>query len=155
MKKWLGIIMLFMTAFIWGTAFVAQSVGMDFVGPFTFNFSRYVIGSAVLIPFVIISLSNKKKKGTSEDVSKEKGRERRTYIKYTITGGIVCGILLCVASSFQQFGILFAVFVRHIHFDIRFIRIGFGRFATICHVRSEFVKVVHHASSFGDSMGIQ
>ena len=108
MKKWLGIIMLFMTAFIWGTAFVAQSVGMDFVGPFTFNFSRYVIGSAVLIPFVIISLSNKKKKETSEDVSKEKCRERRTYIKYTITGGIVCGILLCVASSFQQFGILYS-----------------------------------------------
>ena len=38
MKKWLGLVMLFMTAFIWGTAFVAQSVGMDYVGPFTFNF---------------------------------------------------------------------------------------------------------------------
>ena len=101
MKKWLGVIMLLMTAFIWGTAFVAQSVGMDYVGPFTFNFSRYIVGSLVLIPFVIFSLRNKKKK--SEDKS-----EWTSQLKYTIIGGIGCGILLCVASSFQQFGIKYS-----------------------------------------------
>ena len=66
MKKWLGLVMLFLTAFIWGTAFAAQSVGMDYVGPFTFNFSRYIVGSLVLIPFVIFNFSRRKNKEKTE-----------------------------------------------------------------------------------------
>ena len=104
MKKWLGVFMLLLTAFIWGTAFVAQSVGMDYTGPFTFNFARYIVGSLVLIPFVIFNFSKRKKQNNSE--SKEKSKS--FSIKYTILGGIGCGILLCVASSLQQFGILYS-----------------------------------------------
>ena len=104
MKKWLGVLMLFMTSFIWGTAFVAQSVGMDYTGPFTFNFARYIVGSLVLIPFVIFNFSKRKKQNNNE--SKEKSKS--FSIKYTILGGIGCGILLCVASSLQQFGILYS-----------------------------------------------
>ena len=107
MKKWLGLIMLFMTAFIWGTAFVAQSVGMDYVGPFTFNFSRYIVGSLVLIPFVAINISRRKKKAETEETPSKKGLFG-SFSKATVFGGIVCGILLCVASSFQQFGILYS-----------------------------------------------
>ena len=46
MKKMTGknTLMLFLTAFIWGTAFVAQSVGMDYIGPFTFTCVRSLIG---------------------------------------------------------------------------------------------------------------
>lgn len=99
MKKWLGTIMLLLTALVWGVAFVAQSVGMDYVGPFTFNFSRYIIGSLVLIPFVIVSM--KSHKTNDAKPSKE-------YIKATVLGGIICGVLLCVASSLQQFGILYS-----------------------------------------------
>ena len=109
MKKWLGIIMLFLTAFIWGIAFVAQSVGMDYVGPFTFNFARYIIGSLVLIPFVIAGISNKKKHIAKEITDdKEKKKEFASYLRYTIIGGIGCGVLLCVASCLQQFGILYS-----------------------------------------------
>ena len=104
MKKWLGVFMLLLTAFIWGTAFVAQSVGMDYTGPFTFNFARYIVGSLVLIPFVIFNFSKRKKQNNTE--SKEKSKS--FSIKYTILGGIGCGILLCVASSLQQFGILYS-----------------------------------------------
>ena len=104
MKKWLGVFMLLLTAFIWGTAFVAQSVGMDYTGPFTFNFARYIVGSLVLIPFVIFNFSKRKKQNNNE--SKEKSKS--FSIKYTILGGIGCGILLCVASSLQQFGILYS-----------------------------------------------
>ena len=111
MKKWLGVIMLFLTAFIWGTAFVAQSVGMDYVGPFTFNFTRYIVGSLVLIPFVIINLSKYKKSNTEEKETSAKG-----YYKYTIIGGLVCGILLCVASSLQQFGIMYSKAVGKVGF---------------------------------------
>ena len=96
--------MLLLTAFIWGTAFVAQSVGMDYTGPFTFNFARYIVGSLVLIPFVIFNFSKRKKQNNNE--SKEKSKS--FSIKYTILGGIGCGILLCVASSLQQFGILYS-----------------------------------------------
>ena len=96
-----------MTAFIWGTAFVAQSVGMDYVGPFTFNFSRYIVGSLVLIPFVIINFSRRKNKEKTEETPGKKGLFN-SYTKATIFGGIICGILLCVASSLQQFGILYS-----------------------------------------------
>nr|MCR4649587.1 DMT family transporter [Lachnospiraceae bacterium] len=114
MKKWLGFIMLMLTAFIWGTAFVAQSVGMDYVGPFTFNFTRYIVGSLVLIPFVVFRLSKKIKKSAiiSEADKNEnkdsKNKENGFSLKVTILGGIGCGILLCVASSLQQFGILYS-----------------------------------------------
>ena len=47
-------IMLVMTAFIWGTAFVAQSVGMDYLGPFTFNGVPSVIGGAALLPCIFM-----------------------------------------------------------------------------------------------------
>ena len=45
-------ILLFITAAIWGVAFVAQSVGMDYVGPLTFNCVRSLMGGVVLIPAV-------------------------------------------------------------------------------------------------------
>ena len=46
--------MLFLTAFIWGTAFVAQSVGMDYLGPFGFNGIRSLIGGVALLPCIYI-----------------------------------------------------------------------------------------------------
>ena len=50
--------LLLLTAFIWGTSFVAQSVGTDYVQPFTFNGIRSLIGSLVLLP-CIASLTEK------------------------------------------------------------------------------------------------
>ena len=54
MKKaeWKGPALLFLTAVVWGVAFVAQSVGMDYVGPFTFNCIRCLIGAVVLVPCI-------------------------------------------------------------------------------------------------------
>ena len=45
-------LLLLLAAGIWGFAFVAQSVGMDYVGPFTFTSVRSIIGSAVLLPLI-------------------------------------------------------------------------------------------------------
>lgn len=47
-------LLLLLTATIWGTAFVAQSSGMEFVGPFTFNFVRNIVGGLVLIPCIFL-----------------------------------------------------------------------------------------------------
>lgn len=97
MKRTIGIIELFITAIIWGTAFVAQSMGMDQgVGPCTFNGARYLVGSVVLIP-VIFLLGKIVKKDESE----------KPDIKMTVKGGIFCGIVLASASLLQQFGILY------------------------------------------------
>ncbi len=117
MKKWLGSGMLLLTAIIWGVAFVAQSVGMDYVEPFTFNFARYFIGAIVLLPFLKLGNFGEGKRDTSgvslESNPKEKHQkkkvtaEQKAILKKSIIGGIGCGLLLCVASMLQQFGIMY------------------------------------------------
>lgn len=98
MKKELkGNMMLLLCAVIWGSAFVAQSEGMKYVKPFTFQAVRSFIGCAVLLP--VIFMFGKVKK---EDEKKQKNTGSK---KTLITGGIICGIALCTASMFQQFGI--------------------------------------------------
>lgn len=91
-----GNVILMITALIWGSAFVAQSVGMEHVGPFTFITARYIIGGIFLIPCMI--LLNKINKS---NVKKYEKSDRKNLI----VGGILCGIALFVASSFQQIGI--------------------------------------------------
>lgn len=85
--------MLFLTAFIWGTAFVAQSVGMDYLGPFGFNGIRSLIGGVALLPCIYIL-------GKTNKNSNEKGD-----VKTLAAGGICCGLALFAASSMQQIGI--------------------------------------------------
>lgn len=87
--------MLILTAFIWGTAFVAQSMGMDYLEPITFNGVRSLIGGAALIPCIWIL--GKWKENQKEDVSANR--------KDLVTGGVLCGLLLFGASSLQQMGI--------------------------------------------------
>jgi drug/metabolite transporter (DMT)-like permease len=86
-------LILLLTAVIWGVAFVAQSVGMDYVEPFTFIAVRNIIGVIVLLPVVYMMDKGRKKAGEKENK------------KDLITGGIICGILLFTASAFQQVGI--------------------------------------------------
>ena len=87
--------MLILTALIWGSAFVAQSIGMDYVGPFTFTAVRNIIGGSVLLP--CIALINRGKNTAAQPA---RPRDRKL-----IAGGISCGIALFIASSLQQIGI--------------------------------------------------
>lgn len=89
-------LLLLMTAFIWGAAFVAQSVGGEAVGCFTFNGVRSLIGALVLLPVIWLM-----------DAKKKEELEQKEDQKTLITGGICCGVMLCIASNFQQFGISF------------------------------------------------
>lgn len=93
--------MLILTAFIWGTAFVAQSMGMDYLEPFTFNGVRSLIGGAALLPCIALI---HKVNGKAERRKLTGGRKKGS-VKNLITGGVLCGILLFVASSLQQVGI--------------------------------------------------
>ena len=84
-----------LTAFIWGTAFVAQSVGMDYLGPFTFNGVRNFVGAIALLPCIALLNRLEGKKEQKEEGSK----------KDLIIGGIACGLCLFAASSLQQIGL--------------------------------------------------
>lgn len=91
-------IMLVLTALIWGVAFVAQSVGMDYLGPFTFNAARFIMGGIILIPCIFLI---RRINGNREEAP----GARETRKKYGILGGICCGTALFVASAFQQIGV--------------------------------------------------
>ena len=94
-------LLLFLAASIWGVAFVAQSVGMDYMGPFTFNGARSLIGGIVLLPLIAVRERSRKKNG-GEAETPEKKKARR---KVTLLGGCCCGLAICTASMFQQYGI--------------------------------------------------
>lgn len=91
-------LLLFAAALLWGTAFVAQSVGLDYIEPFTFSTFRSLIGSAFLIPCIFILGMRKKEKA-------DKAAEDK---KELLKGGIVCGIVICTAANLQQVAMLYA-----------------------------------------------
>ncbi len=100
-------ILLILTAFIWGTAFVAQSVGMDYLGPFTFNGVRSLIGGAALLPCIwfLGVLNGKDAAGKDADGKPDEKASVPSGRKELVLGGIACGVLLFGASSLQQLGI--------------------------------------------------
>lgn len=95
-------LLLLLAAAIWGVAFVAQSVGMDYVGPYTFLASRSFLGVVVLLPVIYVRDKIKKRVATSE--TKCEILEQR---KQLMVAGICCGTCLFVASILQQIGIMY------------------------------------------------
>lgn len=102
-----GTIMLLIAALIWGSAFVAQSEGMDHVGPFTFAGVRFLIGSIVLLP--LISYTKKKETGNGNllaDYDKNTGiKGLISKHKVLLEGSLFCGLALTFATNLQQQGI--------------------------------------------------
>ncbi len=95
MKQRLKIsLMLFPTAVIWGFAFVAQVLGSDHVGAFTFNGIRYLLGAASLLPLLLFCEKER-------DLSREWRRHRH---RHTVKVALLAGAVMFVASAFQQFG---------------------------------------------------
>ena len=105
MKRLLSGMLLVLAAFIWGAAFSAQSASTEFVGPFTFNASRFLIGGIVLIPVSLITERFRKKKRTVEiDSSLQNSVKPADGFAGHLKAGIICGIVVAAASSFQQIG---------------------------------------------------
>lgn len=86
-------ILLFITAVIWGLAFVAQRVGMDHVGPLTFNGIRFALGALALIPLILHMQKSRTSNATGADRKK------------MLIGGGLLGIALFVGASLQQMGL--------------------------------------------------
>ncbi len=91
-KKIKGPLILTLCSLIWGTAFVFQSVGMDYIKPFSFLAARSFVGCIVLLPLIIY---------VRVKSSVHKPDTERNWLK----GGLVCGVVLFAASAFQQIGI--------------------------------------------------
>ena len=122
MKKteWKSPALLFLTAVVWGVAFVAQSVGMDYVGPFTFNCIRCLIGAVVLVPCIwLLDRWKQRPDGASCGREAAGAQDSASCSRRSagaqggasdgghalLAGGICCGLALFVASNLQQIGI--------------------------------------------------
>ena len=92
-KSLRGSLLLLLGAVIWGAAFVAQRVGMDHLGPFSFNGIRMLLAGIVLIP-VAAFIDRKKEPGVRPDPKDQR------------KAGLLCGALLFIASSLQQMGLV-------------------------------------------------
>ena len=86
--------MLWITAAIWGFAFVAQRAGMEFIGPFTFNGIRLLLGSASLLP-LIFWMKYKQKSPAAKQ-------------KNILKGGLLAGVVLFIGASLQQAGMVYS-----------------------------------------------
>lgn len=83
-------VLLFLTAIIWGFAFVAQRVGAEFVGAFTFNGVRFMLGACSLVPVILLF---------------EREKIDLKVIKNNLMPGILAGVVLFIASTLQQYGV--------------------------------------------------
>jgi drug/metabolite transporter (DMT)-like permease len=98
-KEIKSVFILLLTAAIWGFAFVAQRIGMDFLGAFTFNGIRFAMGSISLLPVIYFFNKKSKAENSAERVDAD--------IKTTIKAGMIAGIVLYIAASLQQVGLIY------------------------------------------------
>ena len=116
MKNLKGTLILLLAAFIWGTAFVAQTSAGDNIGAFTFNACRNIIGALFL--FIVIAILDMRKYSDRYDNLSENNYNiyKKNYIinkknyltdanEWPVKEGVICGILLCIAMNLQQIGI--------------------------------------------------
>jgi len=109
-----GELMLTLTALIFGVSFVAQRAGMAYIGPFTFNGIRSLIGALVLVPVILIMDRQRKARGAADAMvsvtsaaSAEAQAEVRLTRKNLLLGGFWCGVVVFISSSLQQAGMIY------------------------------------------------
>jgi len=106
-------LLLLLTAIIWGFAFVAQRVGINYVGPFTFNAIRFALGSISLLPLIMYARKHKsrgldttgKAEPDEESLPNEDEGPANVNQKQFLYGSLVAGSFLFIAASLQQIGI--------------------------------------------------
>lgn len=97
-----GVAMLTCATFIWGTSLVAQSIGMQHMGPFAFNAIRFLIGGISVLAFVLFRAVIRGKNHSTAIPGSSPTNSRRL-----LHGSIACGVTLFVTASFQQIGICY------------------------------------------------
>jgi drug/metabolite transporter (DMT)-like permease len=97
-QRVISYILLVIGAFIWGSAFIFQKKGMDYIEPLAFNGIRNIMGATALLPFILIADKRKDK-----EVLKKEKQSGKTLFK----AGIICGICLAAASTVQQYALVY------------------------------------------------
>jgi drug/metabolite transporter (DMT)-like permease len=87
-------LLLLLTAAIWGFAFVAQRLGMEYMGPFYFNALRFALGALALVPLLCI-------------IPRRQLSSKNFSLKSTFFGGLLAGVVLFSGSTLQQIGIIY------------------------------------------------
>ena len=93
-----GNLMIIVATLIWGAGMSAQSAGMTYVSPLTFNAARFFIGGTIALALFFLRCPR---------IALGKNDRPNTISKSTVTAGIICGTVLCLAINLQQFGLLF------------------------------------------------
>jgi drug/metabolite transporter (DMT)-like permease len=104
-KRLFGNLILFITAMIWGLAFVFQREGMDHIGPFTFTAGRMILSALVLLPTVMAADALAKKAGRPAPRTMAPAAFE-AYNRNTLKGGVICGLLIVFANTAQQIGLV-------------------------------------------------
>jgi drug/metabolite transporter (DMT)-like permease len=89
-------LLLLVAAMIWGFAFVAQRVGMDYLGPYSFNGIRFALGALSLLPVLFFFRTNRSAAGRDD-----KGKKQSWQV------GMLAGLILFIGASLQQIGMLY------------------------------------------------
>lgn len=95
--------LLLLTALIWGAAFVAQTVGLESIGVYSFSAIRMLLGALVLLPVILI-----RDRISAKGLSVAQLAERRVQNKKTVISGAVLGVVFCIATLFQQHALLYS-----------------------------------------------
>ena len=99
--------LLFIAATIFGSGFVAQKLGMNYVSPFTFTFLRTLIGVLFLLPFVVFIKRSRTYAVNLNKISKSSLKRYSLHNRKFLQGSILCGLMLIIAESLQQFGLVY------------------------------------------------
>lgn len=105
--------LLFLTSFFWGTNFVAQSVAMDYTGPFAFIAARSIIGGCFLLPVIaFLNYKRRQKEALGAFVQTSSSKQelpkfKANSLKIALLGGTLCGVLLFAVSTLQQYALLY------------------------------------------------
>lgn len=99
----MGVLILLLTAIIWGASFVSQSVGAESVEPFTFMAIRTLMGATVLVPFILIRDKVESKKMTQQQIA-----QRKISNKKSIFYGMILGVFLAIATNLQQYAFYYS-----------------------------------------------
>ena len=93
-KNIFSLICAVLTSILWGSAFVAQDMGMDFIGPHTFNVGRFLVGFLTLLPFFLLFELKK--------INKKKINKKKIF-SYLIFLGFILG----VGQALQQVSLIY------------------------------------------------
>ena len=100
MRKFKGELYLLLAAIIWGSAFIFQKMGMDYIGPFTFGIFRFTLGALALLPVIWVHSALNKRKSEKKAITPFNDKQ-------LIIGSLLCGLANFVAGSLQQVGLVY------------------------------------------------